>query len=97
LFFAATHRQEHMMLGMKVLRYGEKVIAACANAPQNNQATCSTENCSEPSSFHVDFRGSSKRTVEFCVTHLQAARDTDVEFDRQMRDFEAAHSKSSSG
>jgi hypothetical protein len=86
-----------MMLRMKVLRYGEKIIAASANAPQNDQATCSTENCSELSSFHVDFRGSSKRTVEFCAAHLQAARDADMEFDRQMRDFEAARSKSSTG
>jgi len=74
---------------MKILRYGEKVIGAgptaCAQGAEPTR--CSTAECAEASEFHVDVRGASMRTLEFCSLHIQQARDSDLEFDYQIREF----------
>lgn len=81
---------------MKILRYGEKIIGAgpSASGPEA-PIECSVADCHEPSVFHADLRGASKRTVELCEAHMTEARNSDMEFDRQMRDFlEPGQSKS---
>jgi hypothetical protein len=74
---------------MKTLRYGEKVIGAGSSAspPGSTTIQCSAADCHEASVFHADLRGASKRTVEFCAAHMQEARNSDMEFDRQMREL----------
>ena len=73
---------------MKILRYGEKIIDAGPSASvREAPIECSVADCHQPSVFHTDLRGASRRTVEFCAAHMTEARNSDVEFDRQMRDF----------
>ena len=83
---------------MKILRYGEKVVGAGPTLwEQGSQTRCSVADCTEVSEFHCDLRGASRRTVEFCAAHIQQARNSDVEFDFQMRDFLERQSKTSAG
>jgi len=73
---------------MKILRYGEKVTAAGASSSvPATESSCSIPDCVQSVQFYVEFRGSSKRRVELCGTHMQEARASDIEFDRQVREF----------
>jgi hypothetical protein len=81
---------------MKILRYGEKVIGVGPTvcAPGGEPIRCSTADCTEASEIHAELRGASKRTIEFCAKHMEQARNSDLEFDYQIREFlarERAH------
>ena len=73
---------------MKILRYGEKVTAAGASSPDPaTESGCAIPNCAARVQFYIEFRGSSKRRVELCTAHLEEARNSDIELDRQVREF----------
>jgi hypothetical protein len=80
---------------MKILRYGEKVIGVGPTVyAQGAEIRCSSADCMDASEIHAELRGASKRTIEFCAMHMEQARNTDLEFDYQIREFlarERAH------
>ena len=77
---------------MKILRYGEKVTAAGASPPDLlTESGCAIPDCPASVEFYIDFRGSSKRRVALCAAHLKEARNSDIELDRQVREFFNTH------